>query len=334
MIQNIINHVAFVLDASGSMRNAGLEQKVIQVFNRQIESLAKKSQVYNQETRISIYLFGSEIECLVYDMDVMRLPQINNHYRATGSSTRLIDGTLQALSDLQETPQKYCDHAFLLYVLTDGEENASKHWTSELRGNLTNCDENWTVACFVPNQRGMELAREFGFYPENVTIWDVSQRGMDNTDKLIDHTTESFFVGRSKGIRGTRSLFQTNIKATSKQVANRLDEIDPAHFMICKTARDEVIQPFVERKTRRPYVRGNSYYQLVKSEIIQAYKQICVQDRTNDRVYSGNNARAVLGLPDHELRVTPGDHKNFDIFVQSTSVNRKLPRGTKIIILS
>jgi len=40
----------------------------------------------------------------------------------------------------------------------------------------------------------------------------------------------------------------------------------------------------------------------------------------------------LLGLPEvGSVAVNPGDHGNFNIFVQSTSVNRKLVAGTKAL---
>lgn len=35
--------------------------------------------------------------------------------------------------------------------------------------------------------------------------------------------------------------------------------------------------------------------------------------------------------PSFDAQVKPGNHANFDIFVQSTSFNRKLVRGTKLL---
>lgn len=41
----------------------------------------------------------------------------------------------------------------------------------------------------------------------------------------------------------------------------------------------------------------------------------------------------MLGLPDFEVKVNPASYGQYDIFVQSTSVNRKLIKGTKLLVL-
>ena len=66
---------------------------------------------------------------------------------------------------------------------------------------------------------------------------------------------------------------------------------------------------------------------------IDYYRWIVFQDKLNGKVYSGVNARAMLALPDQEVKVNPASHNAFDIFVQSTSTNRKLIKGTKLLVL-
>ncbi|WP_206688637.1 vWA domain-containing protein, partial [Streptococcus pseudopneumoniae] len=84
-----IMHVAFVIDKSSSMVN--LSTALIKVVDNQIDYLAQRSREWNHEIRVSIYLFGSEVEVLVYDRDVLRLPKIKDYYKAYGN-TCLIDG--------------------------------------------------------------------------------------------------------------------------------------------------------------------------------------------------------------------------------------------------
>ena len=50
-------------------------------------------------------------------------------------------------------------------------------------------------------------------------------------------------------------------------------------------------------------------------------------------MYSGQEARQMIGLPDMNVRVSPNHNADFDIFVQSTSINRKLIAGTRYLYL-
>jgi hypothetical protein len=61
-------------------------------------------------------------------------------------------------------------------------------------------------------------------------------------------------------------------------------------------------------------------------------KQVLVRDRASGKIFAGKEARDMIGLPsDRNARLHPGDHKNFDLFIQSESVNRKLVAGTGVV---
>lgn len=332
MIQNYINHIVFVVDKSGSMQS--FSDQVVKVFDGQVEHLARRSKELNQETRASVYLFSDNVECLVYDIDVLRLPSLKNYYRA-GGNTALIDGTLKSVRDLQQTPQLYGDHAFLVYVLTDGQENRSSHTSSTLSKEIKDLPENWTLAVLVPNQDGIFEAKKFGFFPENISIWDTSsKKGVEDVGKVIRETTDSFMRSRSLGIRGTKTLFKVDAsKLTTTAIKNTLDELRANEYELLPVYQESQIKDYVESWLKTPYVKGSAYYMLNKPEVIQAYKQILIQNKLDGKVFSGINARKLLNLPDHEVKVSPGDHFKYDIFCQSTSTNRKLVKGTKLIVL-
>lgn len=338
-IQNHINHVVFVIDRSGSMKI--LEDGVVKVFDEQVAYLSRKSQEMNQETRVSIYLFNHEIECLVYDMDVMRLPSLKHHYIARGD-TALVAATIKATEDLKKTPEIYADHAFLVYVLTDGYENASfgglyghNCTIRQINSIIDGAAANWTFACFVPNERSRDSAVSYGFCRENTQIWSTTSAGMLETGETIKKATERFMTLRSQGVRGTKNLFSLDASnLNSATVKSILVELKPGiHYSIFPVHKDSVIKPFVESWTQKPYCPGAAYFQLTKPEKIQNYKQICVQEKSTGKVYGGADARGLLGFPDYEVKVEASMHPKYNIYIQSTSLNRKLIAGTQLIVL-
>lgn len=331
MIKNLINHVVFVIDASGSMSH--IKNDVIKVFDSQVSYLAQRSKELNQETRVSVYLFNYTTECLIYDTDVLRLPSIKEFYSPRGG-TALIDGAIKAIEDLNLTPEIYGDHAFLIYVLTDGEENGSKNNSSTLSKRINDFAENWTMAALVPDSTGVFEAKKFGFPANNIQIWNTSSKGMSEAGNVIKSSTDTFMQNRARGIRGTKNLFTLDTSALNKtKVTRELEQLKTNEYELLPVHKESVIQPFVESWTRKPYVKGSCYYQLTKAEKVQNYKQVCLQEKTTGKVYSGTNARDLLGLPDYEVKVDPSGHPKFDIFIQSTSLNRKLVGGTKLIVL-
>lgn len=336
-ISNIINHIVLVLDASASMTN--VSRDVVKVADNQIQYLARRSKELDQETRITVYTFNTtgywnapqhNIDCLIYDKDVLRVPSIAGLYNPDGA-TPLIDATLTALEDLEQTPEKYGEHSFLVYVLTDGEENQSKRSSFELSKKLANLKDNWTLAAFVPDQNGVFEAKKFGFPKDNIAVWDAtSAKGVSEMGERIRETTETFMVNRSKGIRGSRNLFQL-AKPSVGEVENNLTGLTRGSYDVLDVYSTGRIDEFVKSHTGHPYVVGRAYYQLTKTETIQPQKQIAILAR--GQVYTGYEAREMLGLPDEHVKVKPSDFDEYDIFVQSTSTNRKLIAGQKLLVL-
>lgn len=329
-MQHYINHVVLVVDRSGSMSH--LSKKVVDVFDYELNNLKRRSVELKQETRISIYLFSHEVECLVYDMDVMRFESLKNYYRI-GGNTALMDATGLAVEEMKRLPEIHGDHAFLLYVLTDGEENDSRRVNmSSLRNTLNQLPDNWTTVCLVPDLHGVAEAKKFGFPPANVQIWSTDERGVESVGKEFRSAMDSYMTMRSTGVRGTKNFFSLDLSALkSSDVTNALTEINPRDFMLLPVFKTEEIRSFVEGCGVN-YVIGDAFYELMKTETIQDHKDIFVQNRHSGKVYGGTQARGILGLPRYTVRVNPKSHDNWKIFVQSTSVNRKLIPGTCLLV--
>ncbi|MBD0709632.1 MULTISPECIES: vWA domain-containing protein [unclassified Streptomyces] len=341
--QNYINHVALVLDASSSM--AGLSHKVVEVADRQIAYLARRSRELDQETRVTVYAFADQVECVIYDKDVLRMPSLKRLYRV-GGMTALLAAALKSQHELAETAQLYGDHSFLTFILTDGQENASHRcrdagdrgpegMTEAVASMIRAQRDNWTLAVLVPDRRGRQEAVRCGFPEDNVAVWDAtSTRGLEEAGQVIQEATEKFMIGRTKGIRGSRAVFSTGADAVNKETieAAGLTPMEQEAYELIPVTDAVAIRDWVVA-SGRAYRSGGAFYQLSKAEKIQARKRIAVLEKGTDRVYEGPEARALLGLPDAEARVKPDHNDDFTIFVQSTSVNRKLVTNTRLLLM-
>lgn len=373
--QNYINHIALVLDASASM--SPHREQLIKVADDQIAYLAKRSKELDQETRVTVYRFSNTVECLVYDKDVLRLPSIGQLYR-TGGMTALIDATLKSQDDLANTWEGYGDHSFLTFVLTDGEENAStggsgigSHYltpaesqkiTGRLTDRLNSLPDHWTVAVLVPDQRGKREAMQFGFPRDNIAIWDAtSTQGVEEAASVIRTATDTYMTNRTKGVRGTRSLFVGGQVDAAAIKAAKLKPLATGEYAIVPVTpisglvqekpdpalkkppagspdtRPLVpymeIEPFISR-ARPPFRVGECYYELVKAESIKGNKQLAILDKKTSKIYLGDGVRQMLGLPEENKTVRPDFNKDYTIYVQSTSLNRHLYLHSTVMVLT
>jgi hypothetical protein len=174
-----------------------------------------------------------------------------------------------------------------------------------------------------------------GVLADSIAIWDLQSRtGLLDAASRIKQATDNFMTARATGVRGTRSVFGTGTDVLNKKtVPTTLNELPASKYRIFPVKTAGQIRDFVEAQGFH-YRAGMAYYALTKRETIQARKQIVVVEKATDKAYHGTEARHLIGLPDgKELRVSPDDNPEYDVYVQSTSVNRKLVPGTNVLVV-
>jgi uncharacterized protein YegL len=330
--QNKINHIALVLDASLSM--AGLKSDVVKVADTQIGMLAQQSQLMDQETRVSVYSFSyaTQIRCLIYDKDVLRLPSIAGLYKTSGQ-TALASATTLAISDLKMTPEKYGEHSFLIYVITDGMENDSPMSVRQgLAGLLKSLPDHWTLAAFAPNASAKHHLKLLGFANDNIAVWDVNA-SFAEVGEVIRQATDAFMQNRAAGVRGTKSLF-TLKEASTSTIKKTLTPVTKGSYTINPVTEKIRIDEFVSALTGS-YIPSRAYYEMTTRVTIQGYKNVAILVEKDDELYMGEAARPLVGLPTDgsSKRVSPGTHPGYKIYIQSTSMNRNLLPNSTLLLM-
>jgi hypothetical protein len=354
--KHFVNHVALVIDKSGSMR--GHSEQLVRVVDEFVKGLKEESDRLGHETRISLYAFDHLVENLVWDMDVKHLPSMRGLYTVENGATALIQASVKALDDLGHIWEEYGEHSFLQVVVTDGEENASgadrtgaRHdhlpdgravldeWLGRIADKMNSLPDHWTSAIMVPNSLAKRTAQQYGFPTGNISIWDAdSAEGVEEAIGAVKTAATKFLRDREQGVRGTRNLFAMGQDLSTADVKSSLQAMDAGKYVLIPVDQQTSIRDFVTRAGHQ-YRTGCAFYELSKREKIQANKQIAVAEkdpvtgRTTGKVFSGPAARQLLGLPQTEVTVTPGSNAAYTVFVQSTSVNRKLVPGTKLLVL-
>lgn len=330
-VTDTINHLTFVIDASDSMTNISAE--VIRVTDQLITDQAQLSKQLEQETRVTVYLFSDKMWCLFYDKDVLRLPSIAAHYQ-TVNMTALIDATVQAQNELRQTATLYGDHAFLTFVLTDGQENQSRQYTAhDLKVLLGSLRDNETVACLVPNQSAKFTAEKYGFARGNIQVWDASsEAGMREAGRVMRDSISGYMTARGQGLTSTKTLFAMDAATLNHKTVSKLKEL--TGFRVEHVTQPAVIKEFVDSlRPKVPFVQGANYFPLIKRERINDSKEVVIRHKISGKIYGGPQARTLVGLPDAgEVSVSPQPNLEYDVFVQSTSLNRKLIPGHDLLI--
>ena len=345
--QPLINRITFLIDASSSMIQH--QESTVKVIKNQVEYLARRSQEMGQETRVSIASFADAMQWLVYDCDVLRLPTIDGLFAPYGN-TALIEAVMRAHNDIAKTPELAGDYAYLMYVLTDGQENVSeddnggRSHSSHLSEMIGNQSDNWTFAAFVPDVLAKRSAVDYGFPKDNVAVWDTtSVAGMIEVGESMTRATESYLQGRQQGVRGSRQIFSTGPDAVNKQtVRAALQPLAMDQYSIIPVTPDGVqkgdkvrVDKFIRDDCGMKFQVGKVYYQWMKREKVQPQKQLAVFEKSTGKVYvgSGDEVRQMIGLPNLNVSTAPGLNKDYTIYVQSTAPNRNLVPFTNVLVM-
>lgn len=176
--QNNTTEMVFILDRSGSM--SGLEGDTIGGFNSMIEKQKKEIGT----CYVSTVLFDHEIETLHDRVPLEKIkPMTESDYYVRGC-TALIDAIGESIKHIK-TIHKYVrkedvPQNTIFVVMTDGMENASKHFSSKEVKKMIEHQKNkhnWEFLFIGANIDAVETAKHFGIREDRAVNYHADEQG-------------------------------------------------------------------------------------------------------------------------------------------------------------
>lgn len=336
------NYIAIIRDHSQSMSTVA--RYATRDYNTNILALKEASQRESQDTIVSTIMCGvagewgrggKVVREVVYS-NVSALREIREgNYETSGGSTPLFDSVGNAIELLSRAPDAADkDVSFLVMAITDGQDNDSPVWRNKISAKLRELQgtDRWSFVFRVPQGYASALA-DMGIPRGNILEWEQTEEGFREATVRTSAGISSYYAARGRGETSTKTFFvdldsvkARDLRADCKDISGEVD--------IWKVGKDdELIREFCERRSRKAFLKGAAFYELVKTEPkVQDYKQIAIRDRKSGKIYGGQSARQMLGLPLRgTVRLVPKNLSAYDVFVQSTSVNRKLTPHTSVL---
>lgn len=327
-----INRVALVLDNSASMQT--IRNAAHAAFSRILSELRTNAATHSQQTLVDLVTFGSTIKHIASGADISGLSLTT--YMPNESSTRLLDAIGLAIDHLEQyRVSPHDDISYLVIVVTDGLENASRNFGSRTLNTLLHrvqATDRWTVTVQVPTGAKARFCQDFQVPEGNVVEWDQTVAGVEQATAFAGAGIQKFYQARASGQTHLRT-FYTNLSGVKPAVVRKALVDISNEVRIWQVPKEQEIREFCEGHLRGPMLKGAAFYQLTKLErLVQADKEILVREKGKSEIYAGGDARSVLGIPvGVNIHLIPGNHANWDIFIQSKSTNRKLVRGTSVV---
>ena len=329
-------HIAFCIDESGSV--SGIVNSLIKAYNKNVDSIRNAVLDQGQEATMTALAFGDrnvKHRVLYVGQQVQTVTPLKDGDIRPSGMTPLFDSLYRAIKKLEELDDGKEDTTFVVTVVTDGEENASFDPGKKVSINLMKekiKTDRWTFTFLVPQGYASWFSRKYDIPIGNIHEWETTTAVGTETAFITNSAAySSYFVSKSAGMKSTRSFYADIPDLTVRKARTELSKITK-QVEIIDVKNECTIRDAIEQ-AGKPFIKGAAFYQLVKPEKrVQPYKMIALRVKTSGEIYTGSEARIMLGIDvPNTIRLAPGDHGKFDIFIQSTSYTRKIPAGTQVL---
>jgi hypothetical protein len=334
-------YIGVVRDHSASMTR--VVKGAIADYNLTIDGIKDSVLNEGQNARVTVVECGvgsyAKVVLKEHGVPVGRVAPLSS-YPTSGNRTPLWDSVKKAIEACRQAAVDNHDDehegtAYLLMVITDGQDNTSATTASQMSREIKSLQETgrWTFVFRVPVGYKRALV-SLGIPDGNIIEWEQTTKALETSTRATVAAVQSFFKGRSAGVKSSNSFYANAANLTESEVKQNLTDITRGVKTAFVSPRENgvSIKDFCLDKFG-DFTPGAALYQLTKAETVQDHKTIVIRELSSGKFYTGPSARQLLGLPrDGNIRVIPANtHGRFDIFVQSTSFNRKLVGGTEVV---
>lgn len=203
------NHIAIVLDESGSMMS--IRREIMDVFNEQVDVV--RASAMDQPTTISLVKFSTHVPDPVYwtePVDVMRRLSPAD-YQPNGL-TAMLDAVGLTIDRLRALPDADDENtSFLVMVLSDGQENNSRRYSfgdvAERIQTLERTDR-WTFAYIGANQDLGEMADRLLIPAANMMAFESTSVGAQSVGHAMRESTVDWVGKRRRGQKSDKAFFR------------------------------------------------------------------------------------------------------------------------------
>lgn len=155
--------------------------------------------------------------------------------------------------------------------------------------------------------------------------------------ELSDYDLGDEDSDEKRGHKARAKAHTGTLSSTFKGI-DGLSAVPAGRFQVIEVDTTSPLKNFIENNGLK-FKTGRAFYELKKTEEVQQYKEVILQDKESGDFYCGNDVREKLGLLKQCLRseeygiekIKPKKEDEYIVFIQSTSYNRKISEGTKLL---
>lgn len=212
-------HIAFILDASSSM--SSIRQQVVSGFNEHVQVARSKANSF-KNVYITLIHFNENVYEDYFAQPLFRLSELNDGNYMPYGNTALYDAIGYTIEKLKKTTASNDDLTdYFVVILSDGENNASKHFSSDqilVKTNELKLVKNskggsrWTFAFIGANQDLYRTSQALGIDRSNMLKFSATADGTQRAMRKSYADTEAYFQKTSGGINMGSNLYSSTDK--------------------------------------------------------------------------------------------------------------------------
>ena len=175
------SHVIFVLDDSTSMQSC--RAATISGFNEYLKTQKTDAKKEGIKAFVSLYKFdGSNVTCVYNRENIRKVADLNAESYNPRGMTNLYDGiggVMLNINEMLASKKKVDRDSVIITVLTDGQENASRTFSSNDVKQMVEKAEgkNWGFMFLGANINAFEAGSVLGFGQNNTIQYDTNNIG-------------------------------------------------------------------------------------------------------------------------------------------------------------
>lgn len=206
--------VAIILDRSGSM--SSIRQQAVQNYNEQIQQMKENSK--DQDIFCSLVTFNGNVFEHIWQKKAEELEEADENSFIPGGSTALWDGMGFTIQKLLDTTEDDENTAYLVIVISDGEENQSKNYNSaSIKALIEKCQatNRWTFSYMGCSEEYLhKIAEQTSIPISNMAQWSNKSAEAMQFATASSLTRNSHYYGeRARGRITTSCLMSDSASA-------------------------------------------------------------------------------------------------------------------------
>lgn len=207
---NPVNHIAFILDISGSMGT--IADDALGNFNSQLEKI--REEAIDVETYVTLVMFDDKIETKFFEVNAKDVKNLDRYpVRDWTALNDAIGKTISKFdSEIPELKDELLNHSALFIIITDGYENASREFDKKkIKEYIEKFDkkDNWTFT-FMGGDIDVQSSAVKGmsFKASNTVGFSNTSAGYTNAAYTLTSRIGSYYNSRKAGLKKVDNFFE------------------------------------------------------------------------------------------------------------------------------